>query len=149
MRDSLKRDPYLLAHSRRRRCERVADIHHDAGDFELAKEAQWAADGAAHICDITHPTTQRGVDLKSQKCLRLFFEHDCHADAANEVRSFFKARRTIDGAWLRDLRLLIEHLKSIEPGTVDYGHCQMPVDLCQAITYLESILAGMSKPRLV
>lgn len=149
MRDSLMRDPYLLAHSRRRCAERIADIHHKAGDFELAKEAEEMADAAFDACDLAHPTTQRGVDLKAEKCIRLHLAHDCYADLANEVRSFFKSRRTIDGAWLRDLRLLINHTKSLEPGIVDYGHCKMPVAVDWAIIYLESILAGMSKPRIV
>lgn len=91
---------------------------------------------ATKIFEKTDPTTWRGVCIKLKECARDLQNSEMDF-LANELRDFFRTRRTIDGAWLYDLRLHIQVAQVMAPEN-DY-----------AISCLQSILTGMSKPRLV
>ena len=109
---------------------------HDQGRANIAYD-DLMADSAAW--DNTAPTTWLGVMLKVSEaiaCLETSESED--AEILKEaLRGFFKNRRTIDGSWLRDLRSLIKVVSVRAPESYYATSC------------LRSILAGMSKPRLV
>lgn len=119
------RDSSLLAFSQLRQEERKGSSH----ETILA---------ASETFEKTPPTTWRGVCIKLKECVRDLENSEAEAEyLAIELRDFFRSRKTIDGAWLYDLRLHIQVVQIMEPEN-DY-----------AIACLQSILAGMSKLRLV
>ena len=129
------RDSSILAFSRMRRSERIVDLHTHARDHERADTALDAVDVDSTTFENTPPTDNRGVMLKAKEAIASL-EASEEMAPATMLRHFFKSRRTIDGAWLRDLRFHVEAVEALAPEN-DY-----------AIACLQSILAGMSKPRL-
>ena len=117
------RDSSLLAFSQLRQEERNGSPH----EAILAASATF---------EKTSPTTWRGVCIKLKECARDLENSDADY-LAIELRDFFRMRKIIDGAWLYDLRLHVQLVQALAPDN-DY-----------AISCLQSILAGMSKPRLV
>ena len=130
------RDSSVLAFSRMRRSERIVDLHTHARDHEPADIALDAVDADSITFENTPPTSKRGVMLKAKEAIASLIASEDSETLIVSLRHFFKSMRTIDGACLRDLRSHIEAVKILAPEN-DY-----------AISCLQSILAGMSKPRL-
>jgi hypothetical protein len=101
---------------------------------------EWAA---------AHPPSQRGIDLKAVKCIRFLLDQQ-DDELADFLRKFFRTRRTIDLAWVRDLRQMIDLVRRMDPGVMKYTDgSEFPRTHDYAVSLLESILVGASKPRLV
>lgn len=130
-------DPAIFAFSRVRRCERIWGLHcqsHDQGRANAAYD-DLVADSAAW--EDTAPTTWLGVLLKVSEAIVCLEDSENPEVLIEELRCFFKNRRTIDVSWLRDLRSLIKAVSVRAPQSYYATSC------------LRSILAGMSRPRLV
>ena len=130
------RDSSILAFSRMRRSERILDLHTKARDNERAGAALGAVDADSTAFEETPPTSSKGVMIKAKEAIVALEAAEQEA-LANMLRHFFRTRRTVDGAWLRDFRFHVEAVKAMAPESV------------YAVACLQSILAGMSKPRLV
>jgi hypothetical protein len=130
------RDSSVLAFRRMRRSERILDLHTKARDNERAGAALEAVDADSTTFEDTPPTSSKGVMIKAKEAI-VALEASGQEAPANMLRHFFRTRHTLDGAWLRDLRFHVEAVKAMAPEN-DY-----------AVSCLQSILAGISKPRLV
>ena len=130
------RDTSILAFKRMRRSELILGLHTKARDHERAGAALGAVGADSTTFEETPPTSSKGVMIKVKEAI-VALEASEQEAPANMLRHFFRTRRAVDGAWLRDLRFHVEAVKAMAPDS-DY-----------AISCLQSILSGASKPRLV
>ena len=133
-------DHASFAFRRMRRSERILDLHSKAGDTDRAWGAYETVLSDSDTFEIAHPTTSRGVIIKAKEAIVALESGEDEAGgevAAKMIRHFFRTRKIVDDAWLRDLRYHVETISMMMAPTNDY-----------ALSCLRSILVGMGRPRL-
>lgn len=124
------------AFRRMRRTERVLDIHIAGRDAERADQATATLQADSDAFESLPAVSNRDIALKAKEAI-VSLHAEGSDSAADLLRAFFRQPMARDAAWLNTLRKRSLAVSLMAPNA-DY-----------AIRLLQSIIAGVAKPRLV